>query len=579
MKKDVLAQLENGAKDFWQVQERTLLKILRDNQNTEYGKKYGFAQLDSGEAFRNHVPVTDYEDYAEYIRRMIQSGETDLITAYPVRYYMVSSGTTGIQKHIPMTEIGIDDYGRYSYECAQEMLMEYYQGRGMPLEEKELSGKIFLINEIRSHQLENGMSTLLVSSAVFKRQQEQGCFDYDCYTSPAPVLFPECSMDMNYLKLRFALACEDVTALEAVYVHQLVNVLHYMKKHWELLAGDIEKGTIDPSVDVPEKIRKQLKKYLSADKKRAQHLRAEFEKGFDTPIVPRIWPKMRFIMAIGGEVFAAYMKRLRGYIGEIPYHYFIYAASEGFFGTALRVGEPDTYVLVPEIGFFEFLPVEQEDLDHTCDFTEVKKGGRYELVYTGTAGFYRYRMGDVIQIAGFYHEAPVVKFCYRRVQCVNLAGEKMDMESISRAVAEFAELFQTEINEFCIYPNVEEIPAKYDVLLELAPGGSPPSMQKGAKDRQLPDTGKKAAEAGPPDMGKKADEEMDRLFRKNHLDYDDCRGLGELDQLKVWFLKPGACERYRQFLQSKGAETGQYKPVRVIDTQEKKEFFFGEVTG
>ncbi len=553
MKRDVLAELENGARDFWQVQERTLLEILNQNKDTEYGKKYGFACMNSQEDFRKNVPVTDYEDYIEYIQRMLLNGEQNLITAYPVRYYMVSSGTTGAQKHIPLTEKGIDDYGRYSYECAEEMLLEYYRGRGMLLEEKELSGKIFLLNEIRSHKMQNGMDTLLVSSAVFKRKLEQGCFNYDRYTSPKQVLFPECSTDMNYLKLRFALACEDVTALEAVYVHQLVNVLHYMKKHWEQLVEDIANGTISPCVDIPEKIRMQLRKHLTADVKRAEYLKAEFQKGFDTPIVPRIWPKLRFVMAISGEVYAPYMKRLRNDIGETPYHYFIYAASEGFFGTALGADYPDAYVLVPDIGFFEFLPVEQQDLDHPCDFTEVKKGGKYELVYTGTAGFYRYRMGDIIEIVDFYHKAPVVKFCYRRVQCVSLAGEKMDMESIAGAVEKFAEVYHIEISEFCIYPDVEESPAKYVVLLELKADERVTALQE------------------------EVSRKMDRLFRKQHLDYDDCRELGEIAQLKVRFLRKGASERYRQFLQQKGAETGQYKPVRIIDTQEKKDFFFGEV--
>jgi len=553
MTNDILLELEQDAKNFSKVQEDTLLTILKENQDTEYGRRCRFAQIASVEAFQKNVPVTDYSDYEEYVERMLSGREQNLITAYPVRYYMVSSGTTGRQKQIPMTEPGIDHYGRYSYACAYEMMMEHYKKHGMPLKKDELCGKIFLLNEIRCRWMADGIQTLLVSSAVFQREQERGRFDSNRYTSPREVLFPECPMDMNYLKLRFALACEDVTAVEAVYVHQFVNLLHYMKKNWKLLVDDIASGTIHPAVDVPQSVRLRLQPRLHPDPGRAAYLRKEFQKGFDTPIVPRIWPKLRFVMAIGGEVFSAYMKRLQKDIGEIPYHYFIYAASEGVFGTAFGVGQPDVYLLTPRTGFFEFLPAGQEDLERCCKAADVEKGKKYELLYTGTAGFYRYRMGDVIEIVDFYHKAPVVKFCYRSMQCVNVAGEKMDMGNIAKAVGAFADTYGIEISEYCIYPDVDEIPARYIILLEMPKG------------QRLPDTPEKTAKV------------MDSLLRRQHLDYDDCRSLGEIGLPRVCFLRQGTFLRYQRRIQEQGTETGQYKPVRILDTWEKKEFFFSEM--
>lgn len=552
MANDVLSELEQDAKDFWKVQKNTLLGILKENRDTEYGRRYGFAKISSVKEYQKQVPVTDYEDYKEYVGRML-GGEKNLITAYPVRYYMISSGTTGVQKQIPMTEPGIDHYGRYSYECAYEMLMEFYQKMGMPIKKEELCGRIFLLNEIRCRSLQDGARTLLVSSAVFQREWEQGSFDCGRYTSPREVLFPKCQMDMNYLKLRFALACADVSAIEAVYVHQIVYLLHYLKKNWEILTDDIETGAISQTVKVPKEIRLKLQAQLHPDAERAAYLRREFQKGFDTPIVPRIWPKLRFVMAIGGEAFASHMKKLQKDIGEVPFHYFIYAASEGIFGTAYGVGKPDAYVLTPRTVFFEFLPAGQEDFDQICGAAQVQKGKKYELIITGTAGFYRYQMKDVIEVVDFYHKAPVVKFCYRSTQCVNVAGEKMDVENIAKAVETFARAYGIEISEFCIYPDVDEIPSRYIVLLEMS------------ADDNLPARLNKTAQT------------MDCLLRRQHLDYDDCRGIGEIGMPVVYFLRQGASQRYQKHLMTQGMETGQYKPVRILDTEEKKTFFFGEI--
>lgn len=64
--------------------EETLLKTLKDNQNTEYDKKYGFDKIHSFEEYKARVPLTTYDDYAPYIKRMIKGKENNLITAYKV---------------------------------------------------------------------------------------------------------------------------------------------------------------------------------------------------------------------------------------------------------------------------------------------------------------------------------------------------------------------------------------------------------------------------------------------------------------------------------------------------------------
>ena len=55
--------------------EETLLKILKDNKDTEYGKKYDFANIHSFEEYKAKVPLSTYDDYRPYIDRMIKNKE------------------------------------------------------------------------------------------------------------------------------------------------------------------------------------------------------------------------------------------------------------------------------------------------------------------------------------------------------------------------------------------------------------------------------------------------------------------------------------------------------------------------
>lgn len=59
-------------------QEAFLMKLLRDNKDTELGKKYGFADITSIEEYQQRVPISTYDDYMEYILRMTDKGDLPL---------------------------------------------------------------------------------------------------------------------------------------------------------------------------------------------------------------------------------------------------------------------------------------------------------------------------------------------------------------------------------------------------------------------------------------------------------------------------------------------------------------------
>lgn len=84
------------------IQERILLRLMKKNRTTEYGRKNGFAGVRSVADYQSTVPLTYYEDYDEYIQRMLK-GEKHLITNSLFRRYAGSSGSTGKAKIVPLS--------------------------------------------------------------------------------------------------------------------------------------------------------------------------------------------------------------------------------------------------------------------------------------------------------------------------------------------------------------------------------------------------------------------------------------------------------------------------------------------
>ena len=45
------------------VSQETLFRLIRTNEDTEYGRRFGFREIRSYADFAARVPLTEYEDY------------------------------------------------------------------------------------------------------------------------------------------------------------------------------------------------------------------------------------------------------------------------------------------------------------------------------------------------------------------------------------------------------------------------------------------------------------------------------------------------------------------------------------
>ena len=386
-----------------------------------------------------------------------------------------------------------------------------------------------------------------ISGRMLKRAKE---YVPDLLSSPWEVVDPDKEMDMKYLKSRLALERRDLTFMDAAFMTSLVDLMEYIRANYRMLCRDIFYGTINEEIKLPWKVRASLEKKLRPRKDRAKELMREFSAGFDDPIIPRIWPKMSWIGGIGTGGFFSYARKMRFFSGKsIPFNNICYAASEAFMAVARHMGD-ESFVLIPDGGFYEFLPVQGDENAPTLNIDELEVGEDYEIIVTNLSGFYRYRLQDVVRVTGYYNETPMLRFLYRKDQLLSIAGEKTNEEALSWAVQEFGKAVSVHITDYSVYADTAQSPGHYVILAE-------------------PD------EIVPKEKLSVYQDILDAKLMQSNPSYGEMRRSGVLGHLELLPLQQQTYQLYRDLLIMKGRSANQIKPVRVIDTPMKEKFFFG----
>ncbi len=537
------------AKNAQKVQKMLLLSLMRDNSTTVYGKKNNFNKVKSIKDYQDTVPLSNYLDYEDYVWRMA-NGEKGLITNRHIRRFTESSGSTGRSKLVPLSAWAEWVCQCFSFSAPIGCGVKYY---------KKEKGILFpaqrgvFTAEVGSRKLPCGKTLSCLSSIPFLNLKP---FVRFFNTTPPEIMFHDdnIDMDMHYAKLRFALIERNVTSLSTIFITSLESMFFYLENNWEMICDDIEKGTISESVKMPQDIRQKLLKRLKPMPERANELREEFGKGFDeSPIVPRIWKSCAWMYGMGTGALSLYAKKLRRYIGEdIAIHYLGYAATEAMMAVPLELNSFE-YVILPQNAFFEFLPVDSPEGTRPLTIGELEVGKEYEVILTNTSGFYRYRIEDVIKVTGYHYQSPKITFCYRLNQIANISGEKINQMALDEIVEGFSNLTGDLLVGYSIYADRSTSPGHYVLLIE-------PSKA----------------------IDKHKEKEYAEIFEKTlcggNVSVAPLIASGALGHCEVKFLKEGTYDEYRQLLKNNGANLNQIKPIKVIDTEKKKDFFYSHIT-
>ena len=554
-----LANAEQGYKAWLELQEETknpvevstkvLMTLIEDNKDTEYGKKYDFANIHSVEDYQKKVPVIVYDNIAPELERMMK-GEKNILTVYPFDHMNETSGTVGNPKVVPMTDRQGNVFAKYNNLCVYGLIKEK-----MP-DDNWAKGRAFCTSSGTYRTLPSGIT---VGEAAGKMADyiQGGAEAFDAmirtlYTSPLEGLHPAPGADTKYIHSRFALMDKEVRGIVTGFYSVIVLYLQYIADNYELLINDIEKGIISDEVDMPEEVRKTLLAKIEPMPERAAELREIFKNGSDIPFVKKIWPEFCYTSGAGGDGFSIYRDTIRERFVDGDFYEFLsgITASEGLWSAPFDVNCEDS-VLVPGGCYMEFLPVDAgDDFSKIVTIDKLEVGKIYELVITNQSGFYRYRMSDAVKVTGFYNSTPTVQFMYRVNKTINLAEEKTTEKALQVAVENVAKDMGIELSDFTVYPDTDVTPNKYVFLIE------PRKVIEG--------------------MDMKALQEcvMKRLCEANPV-YWDCYADKWLDIPDVYFLQPQTQLLYKDMMVYRGASLNQLKPVRIITNERQRKFFFG----
>ena len=422
---------KKAARNPKKSQGKTLRGILNFAKDTEYGKAHHFdkilqAQDDAAlfELYRQNVPVNDYEDLRPLIERH-KRGEADVLFRGKPVLYATTSGITKEPKWIPITKRYLGDvYGKMNKAWLYSMIRN---------RRKVFAGKLVsIVGKVVEGYAPDG--TVCGSISGFA-QRDCPKFVKDLSPYPFTIYEIEDYTARYYSIMRFGIEHNTtliITANPSTIVEMQNNVNEYFDKYVE----DIEKGTLNADINVPDHIRESFKPYMRPNPERAAELRA-LKAQYGTVLPKHYWPDFQVLNTWKCGNTKVYLDKFKDSFPEQTFHQeFSYYSTECRFG--LVIDDTVNTIPCPHMHYFEF--VSEEDMEKPDDekkfwqLHELEHGKRYITYVTTYAGLYRYNMNDLIEVGPSYWGTPSIYLIQKVNGIVTMTGEKLHERQFIDAV-------------------------------------------------------------------------------------------------------------------------------------------------
>ena len=513
---------EKATKYPHENQSKILMEFIRRNKDTVYGKEHGFANIRSIQDYQSRVPLNDYETLRRYIDRLM-CGENKVLTIDNVVLFGLTSGTMGKPKYIPVTE-----YSRRKKKDVMD-LWAYYALRDHP---DILDGNILAIVSPETEGFttseipfgaESGHAYRNLHWAVRNRY----LLPYEVFQIP--------DYDVKYYCiLRIAME-KDISTIATLNPSTILLLCQKTEKVKDAVIEDIRQGTLNKALHLCGEIRSKIEADLKPNPRRADELLA-LAKNRGGELLPMdVWPKLKLIECWKGGSVGVYISYLKKYFGnKVAIRDFGYLSSEA------RVSIPmcDSGcggTLAISSNFYEFVPREEINkadrrflLSH-----QLEAGKEYYIILTTPGGLYRYNIDDIIRIAGFYNDTPVIEFVQKGSIVSSVTGEKIYEMQIDEAVNRAAELIGANLQFFSAFVEWKTVP-RYAFVVEF--------MNELSKEGKV-------------DLLKRIETELIKL----NVEYDTKRRSQRLGDPVLKVVPRGAFEEYRSKKVKEGSHDGQVK--------------------
>ena len=384
-------QIELFKKYPLEVQNEVLINLLKNAENTEFGKKYNFSSIKDYSSFSNNIPLTDYENFLKYIERSIK-GESNIFWSSAIKWYAQSSGTTNsVSKFIPVSKESLEEC---HYKAGKDVLCLY-------------------VNNNKDSNLFSGKSLRLGGS---KKLYEN---------------------NNNYFGDLSAILIDNLP-LWAEMLSAPNNEISLMDK-WDEKIKAIINNTLSENITslagVPSWMLILLNKIL--------------EERNETTIKD-IWGNLE-VYFHGGVNFDPYINQFKSVLGDGVRFYETYNASEGFFAIQDRNDHNDMLLMLDYGIYFEFETLDNKLKPKIINLSKVKLDTNYALIISTNAGLWRYKIGDTIKFTSL--DPFRIKITGRTKSFINAFGEELIIENAENALNKTLLKHKSTIVEYTVAPS------------------------------------------------------------------------------------------------------------------------------
>jgi len=471
------------------VQERYLLDLLVRNADTVYGRKHSFGKIKSYEDFAENVPLTVYEDYEDYISAM-SNGESNVLTAEKVKLFELTSGSSGGKKMIPYTQSLKNEFQR----GIKPWLYDIYtridgasDGKSYWSITPVTTGKTFTKAGIPVGFEEDAEYFGFIEQAIMKK----------LFAVDGSVKFSDDMQDFYFRTAVQLLDCKQLTLI-SVWNPTFLTIL------CDFICSN--------SARLSEKL---------SEEKREDFLKAAKENRFD-----KIFPQLKIISCWADGSAADYVGEIRRRFPDVLIQPKGLLATECFTSFPLY-GETGSRLSIYS-HFFEFRNLS----DGTIVTADKLEKGEYEVIVTTGGGFYRYCIGDIVEVMEVFPDSPpLIRFLRRNGISSDLFGEKLTEDFVRNVCTSLG----TE-NTFCL----------------LAPEGNRYCLYTSSH--------------------KISDDMLDNALRESYH-YNYCRQLGQLEKAEITVVCGNPADAYIKRLSDEGMRIGDIKPAFLSTKSGWKSYF------
>lgn len=537
--------LKRASKNPRKAQEKTLREILTYARDTEYGKEHHFAEILEAKTdtelyarYQKYVQLNDYEDLRPYVEKHKHGASNILFPGKPV-LYATTSGTTKEPKWVPITNEYLHNiYGKMT----KVWLFNFIKNRP-----EVFTGKIVsIVGKVKEGEAPDGTMFGSVSGVT---QRDCPGFVKKLYASPASVFSIEDYTARYYTLMRMGIE-RNITLVVTANPSTIVEMQNNVNEYFDDYCTDIEHGTLNAKLNIPQWIREDIQPYLKPNPERAAELRTLKAK-FGTVLPKHYWPNMQILNTWKCGNTAVYLDKINGSFPEQMLHQeFGYFASECRFGLVLD--DTVNTVLFPHFHYYEFVAEEELESEnkHFLQLHELQAGKRYCPYVTTFAGLYRYNMNDLLEVGASFCNTPTVHMIQKVNGIVTMTGEKLHERQFIEAVHAAEEKSGLMTKFFVGFADMEK--SAYHFYLEFADQST---TQEQAEN-----------------FTKLVDEEL----KQTNIEYEAKRASFRVKDPITHRLVEQSFEKFKAQCIAEGARDGQFK-MNLLMQDEKRHAKFKQL--